>query len=320
MPSCITSTPVLPMGCSSRCTAFQSGYFCASKGSLFHSPGHMFMFGMTTFIFILATIVIVVGTGLTSQGIPLIIKLINPSFVIGWSSHKIDVVVGVISVITRSNPILSDVVCAWRAMVLWRYDRRVVSILSICVLGTLAAYVYDLTLALKTHPGRDGQENIPQGTVAVILVGPMLGTNVLSTSLIAWKAWEYRRTVGAHITKGSLSQRVGKVLALLIESGFIYCLLWMLYLLSAYSVLPGAGTYTVNLLMLFISSMYPAIVIIIVCMQISQDVYNTRPELSNGLDLTTIHFTNAESPFDSSRPTTLSWGGKGSALSPSPVE
>jgi hypothetical protein len=63
----------------------------------------MFLFGITTLILILATIVIAVGTGLTSQGIPIIIKMIDPSFVIGWSSHKMDVVVGVIAVITRLN-------------------------------------------------------------------------------------------------------------------------------------------------------------------------------------------------------------------------
>jgi hypothetical protein len=52
-----------------------------------------------------------------------------------------------------------------------------------------AACIYDLKLALQTRPGADGQENLPEGKVAVIVVGPMLFTNVLSTSLIAWKAW-----------------------------------------------------------------------------------------------------------------------------------
>ena len=63
----------------------------------------MFLFGITTIIFILATTVIIVGTGLTTQGIPIIIKMIDPSFVIGWSPHKMDVIVGIIAVITRLN-------------------------------------------------------------------------------------------------------------------------------------------------------------------------------------------------------------------------
>jgi hypothetical protein len=89
-----------PLACENTETPF---FFSRSKGSLFHSPGHIFLFGITTFIFILATTVLAVGTGLTSQGIPIIIKMIDPSFVIGWSPHKVDVIVGVVAVITRLN-------------------------------------------------------------------------------------------------------------------------------------------------------------------------------------------------------------------------
>ncbi|KAI0283202.1 hypothetical protein BC826DRAFT_229707 [Russula brevipes] len=280
-----------------------------SKGSLFHSMGHIFMFTTTTLSFILATTIIIVGPGLTSQGIPIIIKMINPSFAIGWSPHKMDVVVGIIAVVTRLNPVLSDVVCAWRATVLWKYDRRVVTILSICVLGTFGACIYDLKLALETHPGTRGQEDLQEGVLAVIIVGPMLGTNVLATSLIAWKAWEYRRTVGMQLKKRSGPERLEKILALLIESGFAYCLLWMFYLLSAFNILPGAGSYVVNIVMLYISSMYPAVIIIIVCTQIGQEVYNTRQEHSNVLELTTIHFPVGHgTTVDSNPPTTSSYG------------
>ncbi|KAH9987243.1 hypothetical protein BJV74DRAFT_796576 [Russula compacta] len=287
--------------------------------------GHMFMFCSTMIIFLLATTLIVIGPGLTSQAIPMIIKAIDSSLVIGWSPHKVDIVVGTIATITRLNAcfplsslMLGDVVCAWRAIVLWKYDRRVVTVLSICLLGTLAACIYDLKLALQTQPGNNRERNLPEGKVAAIVVGPMLGTNILSTSLIAWKAWKYRLAVGAQLKKGSPSDRVEKVLALLIESGFAYCLLWIFYLLSAYSVLPGAGAYTVNIVMLYISSMYPAVIIIIVCLQIGHEVYDTRPEHSNGLDLTTVHFPTGEVTVDDSRLTMPSYGGRVSSMSPPP--
>jgi len=63
----------------------------------------MFVFIITTIIFILATTVIVVGPGLTTQGIPFIIKMIDPSIAIGWSTHKLDVIVGIVAVVTRLN-------------------------------------------------------------------------------------------------------------------------------------------------------------------------------------------------------------------------
>jgi hypothetical protein len=63
----------------------------------------MFVFSITTVILILATTVLFFGPGITTQGIPFIIKMVDPSVAVGWSPHKLDVVVGVIAVITRLN-------------------------------------------------------------------------------------------------------------------------------------------------------------------------------------------------------------------------
>lgn len=61
------------------------------------------MFGSTTIIFVLATIVIIIGPGLTLQAIPGVITFIDPSIPIGWSIHKIDVMTGVVAAVTRIN-------------------------------------------------------------------------------------------------------------------------------------------------------------------------------------------------------------------------
>ena len=55
--------------------------------------------------------------------------------------------------------------------------------------GLTGACIYDVHLALRAHPATQGEEHLDEGKLAVIIVGPMLGTNILSTSLIAWKAW-----------------------------------------------------------------------------------------------------------------------------------
>lgn len=57
--------------------------------------------------------------------------------------------------------------------------------------------------------------------------------------------------------------------------------------------------------------MYPAIIIIIACTQIGQEGYdNTRPDVSNGLALTTIRFsTGVVGTADSSQPTTTTSDG-----------
>jgi hypothetical protein len=61
------------------------------------------MFGTTTLIFILATAAIVIGPALASQGIPMFIKMIDSSFTIGWSPHKVNVATGVLATIIKLN-------------------------------------------------------------------------------------------------------------------------------------------------------------------------------------------------------------------------
>ncbi|KAI0259740.1 hypothetical protein BC834DRAFT_973986 [Gloeopeniophorella convolvens] len=169
-----------------------------SDGPLRKSRANTFMFCITTSMFISGTVTIVLGSGLISQSIPFILQDIDPSFG-AWSDRTTDIVMNIFAAIMQLNPILSDIVCAWRAVVIWRWDRRVILILTTCILGTLVAAGYDLKLAIEVHPGSQDEQGLQEGTVALVIVGPILGTNLLSTSLIAWKAWEYRKHVQVHL-------------------------------------------------------------------------------------------------------------------------
>jgi len=140
----------------------------------------------------------------------------------------------------------------------------VVTILSISLLGTFVACIYGLRFTSQIAPINANVENLsPERDVAVVVVGPILATNVLATTFIAWKAWDYHRTVGTCFRKGKSSGRVEKVLVLLIESGFVYCILWTLYLLIMFGILQVrgrdfiVGTFTITVIMLFISGTYP---------------------------------------------------------------
>jgi hypothetical protein len=57
------------------------------------------------------------------------------------------------------------------------------------VTGFTAACIYDLRLAFQKSqtPSQIGVRS--EGELAVIVVGPILATNLLSTSFIVWKAW-----------------------------------------------------------------------------------------------------------------------------------
>ena len=60
-----------------------------------------------------------------------------------------------------------------------------------------AAAGCDLGLSLRplfnlSHQNIQDKSGIKLGERALIMVGPTLGTNLLSTGLIAWKAWYIR--------------------------------------------------------------------------------------------------------------------------------
>jgi hypothetical protein len=123
-----------------------------SKPGFTSSPPRVFMFGITTFMFILGIIAMVLETALGFQQMQL---FLDPTSGNVWSSNRTNVIVAVGATITRlmvrsydtSMPsaltqltgfqyILSDIICAWRAVVLWNRDKRVIAILLLFILGT----------------------------------------------------------------------------------------------------------------------------------------------------------------------------------------
>jgi len=93
-------------------------------------------------------------------------------------------------------------------------------------MGLAVACIYVLNF---TAPINQNVQNLsPEHDVAIVVVGLVLATNVLATTFIAWKAWDYYRTVGRYFRKRRSSGRVERFLVLLIESGFVYCILWVI--------------------------------------------------------------------------------------------
>jgi hypothetical protein len=76
---------------------------CSSKGPLFQSRGYMFLFGITTIIFMLTTTDLILDFELTSQDISSTIHAFDRSFDNVWSPQKIRAVNVVNTVIPRLN-------------------------------------------------------------------------------------------------------------------------------------------------------------------------------------------------------------------------
>ncbi|KAH8981319.1 hypothetical protein EDB92DRAFT_1953202 [Lactarius akahatsu] len=234
----------------------------------------MFMFGTTTLMFALAIVALVLRTALGFQRMQSLLNVLSvpPGFtpVHTWSNDRFIVVSLVEATITRLMYILSDIVCAWRAVVLWNRDKHIIAILLLLILGTTAAAGCELGLDPVPPSGQSGFQS-DRGPL--IMVGPTLGTNLVSTGLIAWKAWEHRVGVKKHLGEASRSVRVERVFALLVESGFIYCCVWIVYLISALDLMPDPGFAVMDNVLLFVSGLYPTLIIILVAMQKSPVQY-----------------------------------------------
>jgi len=211
----------------------------------------------------------------------IIALVIQTSLEFHWQEAKLifdtsyTICVFVWSTITCVMHILCDIICAWRTVVIWNGDKRIITVLVLFILGTIATAGYALVTGLFTSQSPD-DTHLETGTLDLIMICPTLATNLLSTGLIAWKAWQRRITVGKHLREGRRFVRVDRVFALLIESGLIYSFIWILYWISL-----GVLHFPGFTLIVLVSGLYPTLIIILVSKQMSPvDHYSTHlPEM-----------------------------------------
>jgi len=225
-------------------------------------PTRKYMLGVTTLMFALGIIALVLGITVEFQlgNSPIVYETrLGPSGPV-ISYHLWEAVACLMY-------ILCDIICAWRTVVLWKYDRRIIGILAFFILVTTGASVLSICFGLSE--GRGGRSTFGGGLSKIdlesIVVVPTLCTNLLSTGLIAWKAWQRRIRVREHLCEGKGSLRFHRVYSLLIESGLIYCCIWILYWMALAGPLPDPGFNVV----VFISGIYPTLIIILISKQMS---------------------------------------------------
>lgn len=246
-------------------------YVLFQNGGLRRSAHPIFMLVVTTAMFVLGLIALVFNTQLSYQQFTL---QFDPSGGQLWSPRRTGITMAVGATLTCMIYILSFVVCAWRAAVLWNYDRRVVAVLVFFILGTIAAAGSDLGLSL--HPlfsnlsnrsSQAGSSAILSGTRSLILVLPALATNFLSALLIGIQAWRRRRTLMDYLNEKSTAIKAEKIFALVVESGFAYCCVWILYLMSAFRVFPKPGFAVMDAVLPYFAGLYPTVVVIFVVLE-----------------------------------------------------
>ncbi|KAG6916974.1 hypothetical protein DXG01_004403 [Tephrocybe rancida] len=116
-------------------------------------------------------------------------------------------------------------------------------------------------------------------------------TNIFCTLLIAYKAWLHRKLMSQYLGAARRRTAVEKLLTLLIESGFVYIVIYTLQAVPIYGAkLSSAGLIAFNVVNAIIQQamgMYPTVIIILVRMHMS--LWDTK-EVSQGIYSTKMKF------------------------------
>ncbi|KAF7300307.1 hypothetical protein HMN09_00914000 [Mycena chlorophos] len=190
------------------------------------------------------------------------------------------------------NMLVGDSVVIWRVWVIHQRSRLAVAVPITLILLCLGFAITDLICL--TSAGFSSETTISSGgavcaNAELIAWSLSLGTNAVCTGLIWVKAWGHRRIMrAAGSTRadrhGSSGFTVDRTLSLLVESGFVYCLIWLtqivLFVPTNYGtagiyfffVLGGLGDQ--------LSGMYPTLIILVV--NFKRSLWASR-DAANGL-------------------------------------
>ncbi|THH14326.1 hypothetical protein EW146_g5994 [Bondarzewia mesenterica] len=163
---------------------------------------------------------------------------------------------------------LSDAVLVWRAWGLWDRKIKVIIVLSLtCFAMAIVGFAsagFDIR-SLKS--GVLMQRPFSPTLLPILAYLLSLFTNILATSLITFKAWKYSRSINAYLGNSSPTNiKVGAILALLVESGFLYCAVWIVFFVSLFSQ-NSSFKAAMQVIMVQISGIYPTVVIVLVSLQ-----------------------------------------------------
>ncbi|KAI0808411.1 hypothetical protein C8Q74DRAFT_1189462, partial [Fomes fomentarius] len=120
-----------------------------------------------------------------------------------------------------------DAIVWWRVWAVWQGHRMVSSVGVALLLATLGVDQYgELRQFMRGFFG--GFVALFFGDAYGVAASALtLLTNITATSLIGYQAWVNRRSIRDHLGLHSLSSQLERVLSLLVESGVVYCVIWV---------------------------------------------------------------------------------------------
>ncbi|KAL1746653.1 hypothetical protein HDZ31DRAFT_33618 [Schizophyllum fasciatum] len=203
---------------------------------------------------------------------------------------RLDILIANIN--NRLQYALSDAVLVWRAWCLWRDSLIAKCILSVCMCGTVFGSIAECAWTYWPDSTPTG-ESVKIAKFLTLLI-PLLVTNIVATMFIGIRVWYYRREVKGSLGLFGRKSQVEKVLMLLLESGFIYCLIWIangvlkgIAGASGFSIISALGTAYHN-----VAGIYPTCV----CFVALQG--STAQSLVSAQISQAMHFASSHEPSE----------------------
>ncbi|KAJ7142102.1 hypothetical protein C8R43DRAFT_1016321 [Mycena crocata] len=193
----------------------------------------------------------------------------------------------------RLTYFLSDIIVVWRAWVIWQDNRMVHAALAVCLVATGATSLTVLVFNFKTEFHGTHYATLTKNFLGTF---GLLATNFFVTVLISYKLWYYRRNVKKYINRVENGTKVEGILILLMESGGIYCVFWILLMVGDFGYY--GHDFEFEWFQPNISGIYPTIIIFMVSrqMMLSKEVLTGgSTSSSNHTDRTLWFSTSASS-------------------------
>ncbi|THU78062.1 hypothetical protein K435DRAFT_877057 [Dendrothele bispora CBS 962.96] len=201
----------------------------------------------------------------------------------------------------RMNFLISDGIVVWRAWIMFPHNIVVRSMLAICMIGSFVGTFVDVGIS-SVRFLRD-PTNTGEKSGLLIMALPFIITNAVATGTIGWKAWCHHKDIKQNLDlSGNSISRVQKVLLLLVESGVVYCALWIAYTIVSFEGAQSTSFQVYSSAMPSISALYPILIILIAALENSKDDPGFNGNLDskgNGLTLSqSIRFASVAETLD----------------------
>ncbi|VDB83426.1 unnamed protein product [Peniophora sp. CBMAI 1063] len=174
---------------------------------------------------------------------------------------------------------LGDVVALWRAYVIVGRPRLLLVLSGCVILGEIASWILTIVLWARLLLGGPYEPHLlaDSKTVLVLNIVPFIVTafvELIATSLIAYKTWMHWKDVREFVGITTI-RRSTATLVVVVESGLVYLIFLITYILLFYFPRPNQGVVSLAFLVVFQYSLqslifiYPTLVIVLVAARIA---------------------------------------------------